>query len=190
MRYGNGAERPLPVTADAPHGALGEPRFHPNTAQVAVHEAAQVQCGDQVRSSPATKSPPVLLPVLRVLIHCRAVPRRLPAQSPQQPPPPRPRKRAKGVVQQGRVLVDHIRQQLSHPRALCHVPLHGHGGDQRGDAGQWDKYESQYTDNSHRSHFLPRGLSAGDAPQLFIRPVHSGAHEDVAGLDKGEWMDL
>lgn len=68
MRHCNGVKRALPVTADPPNGALGEPSLHPNPAQVTLHEASQVQRRDQVRSSAAAKSPPVLLPVLRVLV--------------------------------------------------------------------------------------------------------------------------
>lgn len=43
MRDGSGIERPLPVAADAPDGAVGEASIHPHLAPAAFHETAAVQ---------------------------------------------------------------------------------------------------------------------------------------------------
>lgn len=130
LRDGHGVECSFPVTADPPNGALGEPRFHPNPAKVALHETAQVQCGDKVRTAFAAESTPVLLSVLCIHNEWWALFGRL--QSPPDHEPPT----TEDFDEQRWILVDDLWQQLSHPRSFRDVALHRNGRDNGGNAGQ------------------------------------------------------
>lgn len=43
MRYGGGVKRSFPVSANAPHGALGEAGVYPHLTEAAFYETTAVQ---------------------------------------------------------------------------------------------------------------------------------------------------
>uniref|UniRef100_A0A8D8JFI8 (northern house mosquito) hypothetical protein n=1 Tax=Culex pipiens TaxID=7175 RepID=A0A8D8JFI8_CULPI len=132
MRHGGCSECPLPVTADAPNGTVGQIGFHRFSTPISVPEATELH----------RKSQPVRNgPVRRQLPDSRS----------------RPRDAALRVG--GAVAVDGGR----HGRPVRHQ-------------------ESRV----QASALFALELPGGDAPELLLRAVHRGTHQNARGLDEGQ----